>query len=83
MKTTTQYLVLAGLVTFTLGAQARGLGPDEALKLCDSGTIQSFEKFNELALAQHPGGVDFQHFGEFRESNASSWTFYINSGLIF
>ena len=28
-------------------------------------------------------GVDFQHFGEFRESKASSWTFYISSGLTF
>ena len=57
MKTTSKYLLLAGLVTFTLGAQARDLGPDEALKLRDSGSIQSFEKLNEAALAQHPGGV--------------------------
>lgn len=28
-------------------------------------------------------GVDFQHFGEFRESKASSWTFYISSGISF
>lgn len=28
-------------------------------------------------------GVDFQHFGEFRESKASSWTFYISTGLAF
>lgn len=28
-------------------------------------------------------GVDFQHFGEFRESIASSWTFYISSGVTF
>lgn len=28
-------------------------------------------------------GIDFQHFGEFRESKASSWTFYISSGLTF
>ena len=57
MKTTSKYLLLAGLVTFALGAQARDLGPDEALKLRDSGSIQSFEKLNEAALAQHPGGV--------------------------
>ena len=57
MKTTSKYLLLAGLVTFTLGVQARDLGPDEALKLRDSGSIQSFEKLNEAALAQHPGGV--------------------------
>ena len=36
-------------------AQARDLGPDEALKLRDAGTVQSFEKLNAAALAQHPG----------------------------
>jgi uncharacterized membrane protein YkoI len=57
MKTISKSLLLAGLVTFTLGAQARDLGPDEALKLRDAGTIQSFEKLNEIALNQHPGGT--------------------------
>jgi uncharacterized membrane protein YkoI len=37
-------------------AQARDLGPDEALQLRDAGTIQSFDKLNAAALAQHPGG---------------------------
>jgi uncharacterized membrane protein YkoI len=37
-------------------AQARDLGPDEALKLRDAGTVQSFEKLNTAALDQHPGG---------------------------
>lgn len=36
-------------------AQAKDLGPDEALKLLDAGTIQTFEKLNEAALALHPG----------------------------
>lgn len=57
MKTTHKYLLIAGLITLAGSAQARDLGPDEALKLRDSGTIQSFEKLNEAALAQHPGGV--------------------------
>ena len=57
MKTTHKYLLIAGFITFTGSLQARDLGPDEALKLRDSGSIQSFEKLNELALAQHPGGV--------------------------
>lgn len=57
MKTTHRYLLIAGLITLAGSAQARDLGPDEALKLRDSGTIQSFEKLNELALAQHAGGV--------------------------
>lgn len=38
-------------------AQARDLGPDEALKLRDAGTILSFEKLNEAALARHPGAT--------------------------
>ncbi|WP_421683743.1 peptidase [Stutzerimonas urumqiensis] len=44
--------------TLALGANvalARDLGPDEALKLRDAGTIQSFEKLNEAAVAKHPG----------------------------
>ena len=36
-------------------AQARDLGPDEALKLRDAGTIQHFDKLNEAAIAKHPG----------------------------
>jgi uncharacterized membrane protein YkoI len=44
-------------LTVTAGiAQARDLGPDEALKLRDAGTIQSFEKLNAAALAKYPGG---------------------------
>lgn len=38
-------------------AQARDLGPDEALKLRDAGTIQSFEKLNAAALAKHPDAI--------------------------
>jgi uncharacterized membrane protein YkoI len=36
-------------------AHARDLGPDEALRLRDAGTIVSFEKLNATALAKHPG----------------------------
>ncbi|MDF3196285.1 MAG: peptidase [Gammaproteobacteria bacterium HGW-Gammaproteobacteria-13] len=57
MKTLTAVFAAAAL-TLTAGlAQARDLGPDEALKLRDAGTIQSFEKLNAAALALHPGGV--------------------------
>ncbi|MET1076556.1 MAG: PepSY domain-containing protein [Pseudomonas sp.] len=38
-------------------AQARDLGPDEALKLRDAGTVQSFEKLNAAAIAKHPGAT--------------------------
>lgn len=52
--------VLITATTLALGANlamARDLGPDEALKLRDAGTIQSFEKLNEAALAKHPGAT--------------------------
>jgi uncharacterized membrane protein YkoI len=38
-------------------AHARDLGPDEALRLRDAGTIVSFEKLNATALAKHPGST--------------------------
>ncbi|WP_202982907.1 PepSY domain-containing protein, partial [Streptococcus mutans] len=38
-------------------AQARDLGPDEALRLRDAGTIVSFEKLNATAIAKHPGST--------------------------
>lgn len=38
-------------------AQARDLGPDQAQKLRDAGTIQSFDKLNATALARHPGAT--------------------------
>lgn len=50
-------LMATTLTLLSLTAQARDLGPDEALKLRDSGSIQSFEKLNGAALAKHPGGV--------------------------
>jgi uncharacterized membrane protein YkoI len=55
MKTLTSVFTAAAL-TLTAGlVHARDLGPDEAIKLRDAGTIQSFEKLNEAALALHPG----------------------------
>ena len=50
-------LSTAAALTLTAGlAQARDLGPDEALELRDAGTIQSFEKLNATALAKYPNG---------------------------
>lgn len=57
MKTLTALFAAAALATTATLAQARDLGPDEALKLRDAGTIQSFEKLNAAALAQHAGGT--------------------------
>lgn len=50
-------LLAATLTLASLSVQARDIQLDEAVKLRDAGTIQSFEKLNEAALAQHPGGV--------------------------
>jgi uncharacterized membrane protein YkoI len=57
MKKLTALFALAALATTAGVAQARDLGPDEALKLRDAGTIQSFEKLNAAAIAKHPGGM--------------------------
>ncbi|UZM14620.1 PepSY domain-containing protein [Pseudomonas kielensis] len=51
-------LFTASLVALTASlAHARDLGPDEALRLRDAGTIVSFEKLNASALAKHPGAT--------------------------
>ncbi len=51
-------LFAVAALTATAGlAQARDLGPDEALKLRDAGTVQSFEKLNAAAIAKHPGST--------------------------
>ena len=55
MKTLT-VLFTASIIGMTASiAHARDLGPDEALRLRDAGTIVSFEKLNATALAKHPG----------------------------
>jgi uncharacterized membrane protein YkoI len=51
-------LIASTLLATTAGiAQARDLGPDEAMRLVQAGTIQPFEKLNEAALAKHPGAT--------------------------
>jgi uncharacterized membrane protein YkoI len=51
-------LFTASIVAMTVSiAHARDLGPDEALRLRDAGTIVSFEKLNATALAKHPGST--------------------------
>ncbi|KQV21349.1 peptidase [Pseudomonas sp. Root329] len=55
MKTFTA-LFTASIIGMTASiVHARDLGPDEALRLRDAGTIVSFEKLNATALAKHPG----------------------------
>lgn len=55
MNKLTSLFAIAALTASAGIAQARDLGPDEALKLRDAGTIQSFEKLNAAALTKHPG----------------------------
>ncbi|KJZ34119.1 PepSY domain-containing protein [Pseudomonas sp. B21-040] len=51
-------LFCASIIAMTASlAHARDLGPDEALRLRDAGTIVSFEKLNATALAKHPGST--------------------------
>ncbi|MDH4585327.1 peptidase [Pseudomonas sp. BN415] len=57
MKKLTTLFAIATLAATAGIAQARDLGPDEALKLRDAGTIQSFEKLNAAAIAKHPGST--------------------------
>lgn len=47
-------VLLAGTASIAL---ADDIGPDEALRLRDSGAILSFEKLNEAALGAHPGAT--------------------------
>lgn len=57
-NTSSKWTALFAAVALTTTAglvQARDLGPDEALRLRDAGTIQSFEKLNAAALLKHPG----------------------------
>ena len=55
MKTLPTLMTACALVMTASLVQAKDLGPDEALRLRDSGVIQSFEKLNAVALAAHPG----------------------------
>ncbi|MDI3355400.1 PepSY domain-containing protein [Pseudomonas sp. UYIF39] len=57
MKTLTA-LFTASIIGMTASiAHARDLGPDEALRLRDAGTIVSLEKLNATALTKHTGAT--------------------------
>lgn len=52
-------MILTAATALLLGANAafaHDIGPDEALRLRDAGTIRNFEELNQSALAKHPGG---------------------------
>ncbi|MBM7334979.1 MAG: PepSY domain-containing protein [Alcanivorax sp.] len=53
----TKTTLLAALITFTGAttvAHADDVRPDQVVKLVNDGTIQSFDKLNQAALANHP-----------------------------
>src|SRR5690606_26589896 len=62
-------ILSATLLAATAGmVQAQDIAPEEAVQLLNAGTIQSFEKLKEAALAQHPGdNIDDAELGEKRE----------------
>jgi uncharacterized membrane protein YkoI len=57
MKALTALIAVATLTSVAGLVQARDLGPDEALKLRDAGTIKSFDVLNQAAIAKHPGST--------------------------
>lgn len=57
MKMLNAFIAAAALTVTASSVQARDLGPHEALKLRDAGTIQSFEKLNAVALGKHPKSI--------------------------
>jgi uncharacterized membrane protein YkoI len=90
MKTLTALFATATLTLVTGLAQARDLGPDEALRLRDAGTIMSFEKLNAIALAKHPGTTVHEteleeEFGkyvyqvELRDSKGTDWDVHMDA----
>ncbi len=77
-------MIVASLALGAATAQARDLGPDEALRLRDAGTIQSFEKLNAAALSKHAGAVieeteledeygRYQYQVELRDAKGLQW----------
>lgn len=57
MKTLITLMTAVALAMTANLLHAKDLGPDEVLRLKDSGVIQSFEKLNAVALAAHPGST--------------------------
>jgi uncharacterized membrane protein YkoI len=52
-----KYLLALSLTLMSINLSARDIGVDEVVNLVNSGKIQSFDKLNQLALAQHPNAV--------------------------
>ncbi len=52
-----KYLLALSLTLVSINLSARDIGVDEVVSLANSGKIQSFDKLNQLALAQHPNAL--------------------------
>ncbi|TWI53109.1 peptidase YpeB-like protein [Pseudomonas duriflava] len=57
MKTLIALITTAALTATAGIAQGRDLGPDEAVKLRDAGTVKPFEELNKIAIAKHAGAI--------------------------
>lgn len=58
MKTATAVILAATLFGATaLSHAGDDIGPDQAIKLVETGTIKSFDALNQAILALHPGGT--------------------------
>lgn len=90
MNTFMAFFAATALVVTAGYAQAKDLGPDEALKLRDGGTIQSFEKLNAAALAKHPNATITEteleeHYGnyvyqvELRDAKGVEWEIEVDA----
>ncbi|QXH71342.1 PepSY domain-containing protein [Pseudomonas atacamensis] len=90
MKTLTALTTASILGLGAHTALARDLGPDEALRLRDAGTIVSFEKLNAIALEKHPGSEITEteleeEYGKFiyqielRDSKGLKWDLELNA----
>lgn len=91
MNNLTALLATALLAAAAGAAQARDVGPDQALKLRDAGTIQPFDKLNAAALARHPGatlgeteldeeGGRYVYQVELHDSRGGAWDVALDAG---
>ncbi|RMV67266.1 hypothetical protein ALP05_02690 [Pseudomonas caricapapayae] len=90
MKTRTTLLAAMTCVLAATGIQARGVDPQEVLRLSDTGTLQSAEKLEAKALSKHPGariiGTQFKNrYGryvynvELRDKQDIEWVLEIDA----
>ncbi|PBQ14766.1 peptidase [Pseudomonas congelans] len=90
MKTLTTLLAALTFVFTSCFIQARGVDPQEVLRLSDAGTLQSAEKLDAKALSKHPDasiiGTQFKNiYGryvynvELRDKQGIEWVLEIDA----